>query len=307
MKRRHVSISIVGIITIVGIGVLNSSAHTQVPTPVTNTVIMPPASSINLTKYKSKNVYPSSTITNTTHVASESYIVIDKNSESVLAEHDMNAQISIASLAKIVTILTVLNTEKLSDTITIRHSYENIPPQKIGLQIGEQYALYDIVAAAIINSSNDAAQALADSISDGNDAVFAKAMNETAIKLGMNHSHFSNAIGLDNTDQYATPYDITLAFQELLKHSEISELMHKKEHSISPLNNPQKKLISHTTNQLITNGIYGKTGTTPAAGGCFVGLATIHEHPVIIGVFGSPNRFIDTQALVDSITDSIRW
>ena len=70
------------------------------------------------------------------------------------------------------------------------------------------------------------------------------------------------------------------------------------------------KYLLETTNELLgsVTEIEGlKTGWTPEAGGCFIGLIGIGDKLVLSVVLNSQDRFADTKMVVDWLKKSVGW
>ena len=87
---------------------------------------------------------------------------------------------------------------------------------------GEQFTLDEMVKALCVSSANDAAVAVAEFIG-GSEPVFAEMMNARAAELGMTHTHFVNACGLDEAGHYSSARDVSIMSRELMRHPKILE------------------------------------------------------------------------------------
>ena len=93
---------------------------------------------------------------------------------------------------------------------------------QIWLEPGEEMALSDIIKATAVNSANDCAMVLAETVA-GSEEAFVQKMNERAAELGMENTHFENPTGLDADGHVSTARDIAIMSVELLKHDGVTD------------------------------------------------------------------------------------
>ena len=90
----------------------------------------------------------------------------------------------------------------IDDTVTVTKTAADTPGSTAGLIAGEKIKVRDLIYGAMLPSGNDAAVALAISVS-GTKAKFAKLMNRKAGELGCEDSHFSNPHGWKARTHYS--------------------------------------------------------------------------------------------------------
>ena len=148
-------------------------------------------------------------------------------------------------------------------------------------------------------SANDAAVAVAEFVG-GSEPVFAEMMNARAAELGMTHTRFVNACGLDAEGHYSSARDVAVMSLALLRHPKILEYsgiwMDTLRGGETQLTNTNKMLKSYA-------GITGlKTGTTNGAGVCISASAVRDGMGLLAVVLGSPSskeRFASATAMLD--------
>jgi D-alanyl-D-alanine carboxypeptidase (penicillin-binding protein 5/6) len=164
-----------------------------------------------------------------------------------------------------------------------------------------------LLAAMLIASDDDAADALALADS-GSLAAFSNQMNSIPPRWGIDHTHFSNASGLTDKANYASARSLAQLASLLIQNPTAQRLVASPAATITDAAGQSYSLKS--TDDLLQSGAFTgiKTGYTPAAGQCFVGLATTPDnHQVITVVLGSGDRFGDTQKLLTWIEDNYTW
>lgn len=234
-------------------------------------------------------------------------MAVDVSSGTVLYTQNTNQQLPIASITKLMTSLVILSGHNLTDTITIPQLPTYLPEDEvIGLQPGEAYQLQDLIRALLVQSANDAADALA--IADaGSLPKFAAKMNAKLTDWNINGARFVSASGLTDAGNYATAEALTKIGRLALTNAFIRQTIAEQADTIT--SGAGRVIILQTTNQLLSTGnFYGiKTGYTLAAGECFVGLTRINGHEVVTVVLGANDRFGNTQTLVNWITRNWQW
>ena len=83
------------------------------------------------------------------------------------------------------------------------------------IEVGKRVAVEDLLKGIIIQSGNDASIALAEHLA-GTEATFAGLMNRYAKDLGLTHTHFTNATGMPEPDQYTTARDVAVMSRALI-------------------------------------------------------------------------------------------
>lgn len=142
-------------------------------------------------------------------------VVMDLDTNALLYSKNAFRELYPASITKIMTCMLVL--EHVSDldavmtcSSVVYELEENA--SATGLQPGEELTVRDALYALMLQSANDAANALAEYVG-GSIAGFADMMNEKAAALGCAHTHFVNPSGLHSDDHYTCAADMALIAQ----------------------------------------------------------------------------------------------
>jgi serine-type D-Ala-D-Ala carboxypeptidase (penicillin-binding protein 5/6) len=234
-------------------------------------------------------------------------LALDAATCTVLYSKNPGQQLPIASVTKMITALVILSRHTPDELAKLPAlpAYQTAD-ERIGLAEGETYRIGDLVEAALINSANDAADALA-LYDSGSLPKFSAVMNAKMGEWGITGTHFTNPTGLVDQDNYATPEALAKIAGLALTSPFIRATILKTESSITSTTGRVIPLV--TTNKLLATGqFYGiKTGYTPAAGECFVGLTRFQGHEVITVILGSGDRFGATQSLTNWISRTYQW
>lgn len=236
-------------------------------------------------------------------------IAQDINSGEVLFEKNPDERLKIASITKLMTLLIVLDENKLDDVVTVSRTAAGTPGSTMFLAAGEQITEENLIYGALINSANDAAVALAEH-NAGSSAAFVVKMNNKAKDLGLTNTHFSNPVGLDDSDNYSSSRDIANLGKYLYHNPLIKKIAKIKNMDVRSVNgNYTHKLES--TNKLLDsylkiNGL--KTGTTDDAGRCLIAVAENKDgHEIVTVVLNSPDRFGESKILIDWVFRAFTW
>ena len=234
-------------------------------------------------------------------------VAVDAGTGTILYSHNAGAQRPIASITKLVTSMVILSGHQTTDPVTVPKLPAYDPADElVGLQPGETYSVGDLVTAALVQSGDDAADALAlwDS---GSAPKFAAKMNAKMAEWGITGTHFSSPSGLQDQNNYSTAASVSKIALLALSSAFIRHAVTLQNTSITSTTG--RIIYVQTIDQLLATGqFYGiKTGYTPAAGECFVGLTRINGHEVVTVVLGAADRFAATQTLTNWISRNWQW
>lgn len=141
---------------------------------------------------------------------SESAILIDSATGTLLFDKESDRLMYPASITKIVTGIIAIEEGNLDDIVTVSEAARNVDGTRVYLLEGEQVPLLKLVQGLLINSGNDAATAIAEYF-DGSESRFADRMNEfVKDKIGTNNTTFRNPHGLFDEEHRTTAYDMAL-------------------------------------------------------------------------------------------------
>lgn len=231
-------------------------------------------------------------------------ILMEPETGRVLYEKAPDERMPIASITKLMTLLLTFEAIRggkltLDTPVPVSEHAYHMGGSQIWLEPGEQFTLDELIKAICVCSANDAAVAVAEFVG-GSEPVFAEMMNARAAELGMTHTRFVNACGLDAEGHYSSARDVAVMSLALLRHPKILEYsgiwMDTLRGGETQLTNTNKMLKSYA-------GITGlKTGTTNGAGVCISASAVRDGMGLLAVVLGSPSskeRFASATAMLD--------
>ena len=245
-----------------------------------------------------ESIETSSDMTQLPTINSRAYVVIDRNSNTILIGKNENQKKKMASTTKIMTALVVIEHCNLSDTVEISKKAANTGGSRLGLKTGDNITVYDLLYGLMMRSGNDAAVALAEHVA-GSITDFSNLMNEKAKNLGLSNTHFVTPHGLDEDEHYTTAYELAILSNYAMNNEIFSKIVGTKNYTIT-INGYPKTLTN--TNELLglLNGVYGiKTGFTNGANRCLVTCCKRGDMDIICVVLGADTKKYRT-------TDSIK-
>lgn len=205
------------------------------------------------------------------------FILKETGSSDFLKMKGIDRSLSPASLTKIMTCMLAIESRRLDDVVTIPLEATLVEPSKAGFKAGEHIRLRDLVKAAMVNSSNDAAFSIAIHLGGSIDG-FVSMMNARARALGMKNTCFTNPAGYDRgiyVGNRTTARDLVLLTERAIRYPEFDAIAKMDRVVFSEL--ATGKLYSlGTHNKLLDRYPYTvgiKTGYTAKAGPCLIARA----------------------------------
>lgn len=249
-----------------------------------------------------------------------SAIMIDAGSGEILYEKNAYERRDPASVTKILTCLTALETLNLNDNVTIDYDVETIG-HVLDLKQGETISVKDLFYGLMVYSANDVAEVLAIE-AGGSIENFCDMMNERAKKCGAEGTTFTNPNGLNSYGQEnhkTTAYDIAMITKEAMKNKTFRKLVSTVSYTIPATNKSGERKLKSTNLCLYQDkktveingekrpfkyeGTLGvKTGSTGTAGECFCGMARRQGTELIAVTLNAEDpdqRFADVMKLWD--------
>lgn len=213
-------------------------------------------------------------------------VLIDGNSGRVLWEKNADTPLANASTTKIMTCILALESGKTEDTVTVSKNASVQPKTRMGLSEGERIGMEALLYALMLQSSNDAAVAIAEHVS-GSVEAFCDMMDEKAAELGAADTDFETPNGLDKNNHHSTAYDMALITGYALNNDKFKDIISTEQITVD---SDRRSYTIVNKNRLLReyDGAVGvKTGFTGKAGHCFVGAAERDGMLLISVVLGS--------------------
>jgi D-alanyl-D-alanine carboxypeptidase len=241
-------------------------------------------------------------------VDARAYLVQNGKTGEVLLKYHVRERVPIASITKLMTVLVTLDrVSNLDAIVTVSGKAASVGESSIYLRKGERISVRDLIQAALIQSANDAARALAEYVGGGSVNRFVALMNAKAAKLGLRDTHFVNPDGLDAYGHYSSARDVTKLARIAMKNRFVRKVVRKQNAFISG-----RRYLT-TWNDLLATypGLLGvKTGHTAGAGWSEVAAAQLRGVTVYATLLGSPERTLRNDDLAALLTWGLtryRW
>ncbi|WP_105531754.1 D-alanyl-D-alanine carboxypeptidase family protein [Solimicrobium silvestre] len=210
-------------------------------------------------------------------IAAKSWLLLDTTSNQIIASENPEMRIEPASLTKIMTAYLVF--EALRDKKVTMEQLVNVSVKawkvdsdssKMFIEPKTPVTVNDLLYGLIVQSGNDAAVALAETVA-GSEEAFAVLMNREVERMGLKATHFANPHGLPDPQNYSTAQDLARIAQHL-----IVEFPEYYKTFYSTKSFTYNKITQPNRNRLLwldptVDGM--KTGHTAAAGFCLVSSA----------------------------------
>jgi D-alanyl-D-alanine carboxypeptidase (penicillin-binding protein 5/6) len=203
-----------------------------------------------------------------------------------------------ASTTKMLVALLTVRMATLEDEVRVSEEAAATPGGKLSLIAGERLSVEELLQALLLNSSNDAAVALAEHVS-GSSEAFVRDMNLLARRLGAGDTAVVNPHGLDAPGHVSTARDLALLGRVLLEDEVLAEIVAMRAATIA---SDQRTAVLENTNILLGDyvGAVGiKTGFTALAGNVLVAAARRDDRMVVAVAMNSDDAFADTTWLLD--------
>ena len=227
-------------------------------------------------------------------------VLMEASTGRVLMESAAHERLPMASTTKIMTALVALEHADLSQPVQISEKAVGVEGSSVYLKAGEILTMEQLLCALMLESANDAAAAIAIEIA-GDIESFADLMNETAQRIGLTDTHFTNPHGLDNAEHYSSAYDLAMLARYALQNPDFARIVSTYTTNI-PLGGDEgiRVLINHNKMLKYYDGAIGvKTGYTKRCGRCLVSAATRDGVTMIAVTLSAPDDWRDHTAMLD--------
>lgn len=236
-------------------------------------------------------------------------VLMDGNNGQIIADKEGMLQIYPASTTKILTCIIALEEgkDKLEQDTVISARAMGQDGTNIGLRPDMPLSLHELLYGMMLVSGNDAAVSVAETVG-GSYERFIEMMNEKALAIGADNSHFANPNGLTDKNHYTTAVDMAKITRYAMSNPEFRKIVKEKTYSMKYRNGIYRNVANR--NEFLSSGYAGangvKTGMTVAAGECLVASAERNGQLLIVAMYDDENRWKDVQAWLDYGFNSIQ-
>ncbi len=248
-------------------------------------------------------------------ITAKAGMLISLDTGEMLYSNNIDAKVYPASIAKIMTAVLMLEsdkyipTEKIAMTKDIDKLVTGTGLSVSNLKVGEEITHKDLLYTVLMSSFGDCTY-LAAIHYGGTLENFVDMMNAKAAELGLTGTHYSNPVGLHEEETYTTVRDIYTLSCYALKNEIFKEVCESSRYTIEPTNMHGRRVLS-STNFLQDNttpyfyqyakGV--KTGYTNEAGRCLVSTARYNGYNYMCILMNCTNNkshrydFLETREL----------
>ncbi len=242
--------------------------------------------------------------------------IYDLNNKEILYEMDSNKETSIASLTKIATVMTAIETiDNLDEEVTITEDILNTvhwEASKAGLVANDKVTYRDLLYAAMLPSGADATNSIA-ILSSGSIENYVDKMNQLVKNIGLKNTHFVNVTGLDAEGHYSTADDVRKLLEYSLQNKTFRKVYTTKNYTLSNGLKVKSSIYTYNKSNIDTSKIIGsKSGFTYNAGYCFSSLSNINGHEMLVLVLKASkddnlfHNVIDSVNLINFLDDNYK-
>ncbi|WP_395138627.1 D-alanyl-D-alanine carboxypeptidase family protein [Schlegelella aquatica] len=210
-------------------------------------------------------------------IAAKSYLLLDMNSNQILAARDPDARADPASLTKLMTAYVVfgaIRDKKIALNQQLPVSVRAWDERKGGASVmfiepRMQVTVEDLLKGMIVVSGNDASVALAEGVA-GSVEGFVELMNREAQRMGLKNTQFKNVTGITEPGHYSTARDLAVIASHIIRDfPDFYSFYSIKEYRFNNITQPNRNLLLRRDPSV--DGM--KTGYTSAAGYCLISSA----------------------------------
>ena len=245
-------------------------------------------------------------------ISSSYAILVDLQSDAILAQKEAQIIINPASMTKLLTLLVAAEqVTDLDDTFTMTiditdYCYVN-DCSVVGLDVGEVVSIRELLYGTILPSGADASLALATYVAGSHEA-FVDMMNAKLEELGLSDTaHFTNCVGLYDADHHCTVYDMAMIMKAAMDNELCREILDTRSYETVPTpEHPDGQILSNWFLRRIEDKDTGdidvigaKTGYVVQSGSCAASCGQDSDGNLYICVTGDAGS--SWQAIYDHV------
>ena len=162
-------------------------------------------------------------------MTANSAILVDADTNEIVAGYNYEKKVYPASLTKMLTLLVAAENIQDMDA-TYKFTSDDIDPliednaSRAGFEAGETVTMKDLLYSAILVSGADGTTGLANAVA-GSEEKFVELMNAKIQELGLTGTKFVNASGLHNKNHYSTAQDIAVITKPAMDNETCREVL----------------------------------------------------------------------------------
>lgn len=250
------------------------------------------------------------------NITAKAGMLVSLDTGEILYSNNIDQKVYPASIAKIMTVTLMLESEKfnpdakISMTKEILDSLLGTGSAVSNLKAEEEFTQLDLAYLVLMSSYGDCAYLAAEYYGGSVDG-FVDMMNNKAAELNLTGTHYSNPIGLHDENTYTTVRDVYTLTTYALKNETFKKICETSRYSMPATNKSSTRTLSSTNLlQDSTTPYYYqyakgvKTGYTDEAGRCLVSTASYNGYNYLCVLMGCPPK--EDRHFVES-AELYRW
>lgn len=219
------------------------------------------------------------------------WVVVDLPTGRILGKHNPRKHLPQASTLKLLTALTATRTVAPSS----RHRVTRFETSQVcscaGLRRGTVYDRDTLLAAMLLPSGNDAAEAVAGSHPRGRHAFY-RAMNRVAARLGATDTVARNASGLTAAGSHSSARDLVVLLRAALRSDTVARILAMPSARVATVSGRYPHTVWRSTDYVNRYpGSLGKSGWTTPAQNTLAVATEIDGHRIGVATLGAPSGF----------------
>lgn len=236
-------------------------------------------------------------------IAARTWLLLDLQSQQIIAERGAQERIEPASLTKLMTAYVMFEALRqkeitLTRELQVTTTAWRLPGSRMFLEPDTLVPVEQLLRGMIVVSANDATMTLAQGLA-GSEEVFAERMNAQARRLGMTGTRFANSTGLSDPQHYSTAYDLAVLGSALVRDfPQHLALFVLREFTYKGITQPNRNALLARDPRV--DGL--KTGYSESAGYCLMATARRDERRLMAIVTGAESdsaRATEAQRLLN--------
>jgi len=244
-------------------------------------------------------------------ITAKTALIFDATRQKIIwQKNGLDEPRPIASITKLMTALVVTENSKMDDIFTVSKEAIGTYGEMGDLKVGEQLTVKDLLFALLLESSNDAAEALRENLKNTGDKDLVKLMNQKTKELGLQNTSYTDPSGLDSKNQ-SSARDLIKIMQEVLKNQTLEDILKSPSVNIVSADGLFKHHFT-STNKLLQRFpelLGGKTGYTEEAGNCMIIAfkAPNNQEAIISVLMDSQDRMGESASLIEWTKRAFLW
>ena len=230
-------------------------------------------------------------------------LILEAETGTVLFSKSAEDRMPPASMSKIMTSYVIFSLLKegrlhLNDDFPVSQTAWKLGGSKMFVGIGARIKVDDLIKGMLIQSGNDACVVLAEGVA-GSETAFADLMNQKAAEIGLKDSHFANATGMPDPNDWMSARDLaTLAVRVMRDFPEYYHYFSEKDFNFNNIDQGNRNPLLYKN--IGADGL--KTGHTEESGYSLIASVVRGDRRVILVVSGLPSmkaRASESERLIE--------